>query len=209
MKLNSYRVQFILDYGVAEGNRATMLAVLRKAMSGGVRMVQIRAKGVATDELVPMVGDAAEIVHKYDGILIVNDYWNIAVANADGVHIGKSDGNAKTVRESVKGLMGVSVDSPEAALDAENAGADYLGYGAIFPTTTKSDAVLRPLSLAEQIKASVSVPVYLIGGINLDNVEMLIDKGFTHIAVCSAIQSAKNPEKAASVLVEKMARVQI
>ena len=209
MKLKKYRVQFVLDYDVADGNIAAMLAVLEKALSGGIGMVQIRAKGVVSNKLVPMVGDAAEIVHKYNGILIVNDYWNIATLDADGVHIGERDGDVETVRDSIDGIMGVSVSSKDKAIMAERYGADYLGYGAIFPTTTKSDAMLRPLSLAEQIKESVNVPVYLIGGINLDNIDMLTDKGFTHIAVCSAIQSAKDPEKAASVLVEKMARVRI
>ena len=122
------------------------------------------------------------------------------------MHVGQSDLDAKSVREIIgdRMILGVSAETVEQAIKAEAEGADYIGVGAMFRTSTKSDAGLVGIETLKDICSSVSIPVVAIGGISEDNLHMLAGTGIAGISVVSAIFSAECPRKAAKELVLKM-----
>lgn len=149
---------------------------IEDAIKGGVTMVQLREKNASGKEFLEKAIKLREITRKYNVEFIINDRVDIAlICDADGVHIGQSDIDAKYVRNLIGNnkILGVSVRNLEEANNAKKDGADYVGIGAIYNTQTKLDAKLVDLKTVEKIKKDLDIPIVLIGGINLDNLKNL------------------------------------
>ncbi len=181
-----------------------LLAAVQAAIQGGATVVQLRDKGATTRELLAL-GQALHRLTRAAGIpLIVNDRVDVALAlDAEGVHVGDDDMPPELARQLLgpHRLLGVSADSVAVARQAERAGADYLGVGDVFGTTTKSDAG-TPIGLAglAAIARSVGIPVVGIGGVTLDNAVAVIQAGAAGVAVISAVLGAPDPAAAARTL---------
>jgi thiamine-phosphate pyrophosphorylase len=173
---------------------------VEEAIKGGVTLVQIREKNLSTLEFFQLALGIKEIAKKHSVPFIVNDRVDIALAvDADGVHIGQED-IPLTVARKLLGptkIIGVSVSTLKQALAAQHEGADYLGIGAVFPTTTKNDADHVSLKDLQEIKAEVTVPVVAIGGINKNNIHNVMATGVDGAAVVSAIIACSDPYEAA------------
>lgn len=183
------------------------LNIIEEAIKGGVTVVQIREKDADTLEFYNISNKVKEICSKYNVPLIINDRIDIALAiDADGVHIGQSDMPIKIARKLIGNdkILGISAHNLEEATDAEENGADYLGVGAIFSTSTKKDANDVSIDTLKEITSNVDIPTVAIGGINLDNVEKLKDTNISGISVVSAIMNAENPKIASENLLRKI-----
>lgn len=181
------------------------LHTIEEAIKGGVTVVQIREKTADTLDFYNLALKVKEITTKYDVPLIINDRVDIALAiDADGVHVGQSDMPCEVTRRLIgpNKILGVSAATIEEAKKAENDGADYIGTGAVFPTTTKDDADSVTKAELSQIVKSINIPVVAIGGINLDNAAQLVDTGIAGLSVVSAIMSSDNPKKSSQQLLD-------
>jgi thiamine-phosphate pyrophosphorylase len=174
-----------------------------EAIKGGVTVVQLREKRLGTLEFYNIAVKIKSITEKYEIPLIINDRIDIALAvDCAGVHLGQNDmpaGIARSIMGNNK-IIGVSASTLEEAQKAEKDGADYVGVGAMFTTTTKNDAKAVSIKCLKEIKEEVSIPVVAIGGINEKNVELLLTAKIDGIAVVSAILSKKNTKTAAEKL---------
>ena len=184
------------------GGRSLEEAV-EQAILGGVTCVQIREKGLDDDELVEAASKLADVCHKYNVPLIVNDNYLAALkSGADGVHVGIEDAPVKEIRR-IAGrnfIIGATAKTVEQAKLAETEGADYLGVGAVFPSPTKKNAVRITPEKLREICDSVKIPAVAIGGISHENVHEIDGCGQAGIAVVSAIFAADNIKKAAEEL---------
>ena len=184
-----------------EGQNLT--AVCRDVLESGVTFLQIREKDLNAEAFEREAMELKELCAQYRVPFVVNDSVEIALAiQADGVHVGQSDIRGRDIRAMIgpDRILGISAGTVEEAAAAERAGADYIGVGAVFGTSTKKDA--RNLSL-EQLRAitgAVSIPAVAIGGINAANLLELSGSGVDGVAVVSAIFAAGNPGQAASEL---------
>ncbi len=174
----------------------------------GAELVQLRAKNLTENEILPMGIEILPGLIKEGIPLIINDQigaaqkllnFGLSTGGREGcvgLHIGQSDGSQSEARKRLgdEGILGVTVNNVEQAIEAQENGADYIGYGAIFPTETKKDAIVRTLDTAEEIRDRIDLPLYLIGGINAENLPLLTDRGFRRICISSAISKAKNPQ---------------
>ncbi|HHY04481.1 MAG TPA: thiamine phosphate synthase [Thermoanaerobacterales bacterium] len=176
---------------------------LKEAIEGGVTLVQLREKTSSTLEFYNMATQAKRITDQYHVPLIINDRIDIAIAvDAAGVHLGQDDMPAKIAREILgpDKIIGISASTISEAISAQDAGADYLGVGSVFPTTSKDDAKQVTLETLKAIKQSVKIPIVGIGGINQENIKKVIDTGVDGAAVISAIFGKKDIKKAAEQL---------
>lgn len=167
------------------------------ALKGGVTCVQLREKELDEALFLAEAMEISALCKHYRVPLIINDNVEIALrCGAEGVHVGQSDMAAKQIRQLAgeRLMIGVSVHSVPEALQAVQHGADYLGVGAMFPTDTKSDADVLPISTLREICAAVSIPVVAIGGIHPDNITQLAGTGVDGVALVSAIFAAKDIE---------------
>jgi thiamine-phosphate pyrophosphorylase len=163
---------------------------VEEAAKAGVTFVQLREKELPFETFLQEAKELKEITDKYHIPFVINDNIEVAMAcNADGVHVGQSDMAAGDVRARIgKGkILGVSADTVEQAVLAEQNGADYLGVGAVFSTSTKLDADMVSYDTLKAICAAVSIPVVAIGGISRGNILKLAGSGVAGIAVVSAI----------------------
>ena len=197
----------LLLYLVADPDQTPgrpFLQVVAAALSGGVTAVQLRGKRATPREVLEMGGEMRAMAHRHSAIFVVNDRPDLAVAlEADGAHVGPEDLPPGEARRLVQrpGILGVSAGSLRDARAAQEAGADYLGVGPIFPTLTKADAG-EPLGLETfaAIVAAVRIPVVGIGGITVENAAAVIEAGSAGVAVVSSIMGAADPEAAAREL---------
>lgn len=183
----------------------TFLTKVEQAILGGATIIQIREKEKTTREYIDIAGKVHEITKKYNIPLIIDDRVDVALAiDAEGVHVGQSDMPAETARAIIGNnkILGVTAKTVEQAENAYKAGADYLGVGAIYPTTTKVKTVLTPTETVSEICKAVPIPVNAIGGLNIDNIGVLKGIGIDGICVVSAIMKAEDAEKAARDLKE-------
>ena len=160
------------------------------AIKGGVSVVQLREKECSSREFYELALTVKEITDAYEVPLLINDRLDIAMAvGADGVHLGRTDIPVHVARNLLGAdkIVGATANTVEAAVEAWKLGADYLGVGDVFGTTTKSDT--RHISLEElkEIRQAVPIPVVAIGGINRDNIPKLRDTGVNGAAVISAV----------------------
>lgn len=190
MKLNP---SDLLLYAVTDrtwlGN-STLLEQVEEAILGGVTCLQLREKDLDHQNFLSEAKKIKLLCNKYKIPFIINDSVEIALeSGADGIHIGQSDQNAKEVRKKIGNsmIMGVSVQTVEQAKLAVENGADYLGVGAVFSTSTKIDADTVSLKMLRDITDSVHIPVVAIGGISLENIHQLQNCGLSGVAVVSGI----------------------
>ena len=191
----------VTDSGALHGR--TLADAVRDAVRGGVTMVQLREKGIDFDNYVAKAKEIKKITDEFHIPFVINDNVEVAIASgADGVHVGQSDMAASDVRAMLKKgqILGVTARNTEQALAAEKMGADYIGSGAVFSTSTKSDAKNLPHSVLKEICQTVSIPVVAIGGITEDNILELKGCGMYGVAVVSAIFGRQNISEAASIL---------
>ncbi len=156
----------------------------------GVTMTQLRVKNMSDREFYYYAAKIRRLIHSSSLKFIINDRVDIALAvNADGLHLGQEDMPLSTIRETFgnKLIIGISAHTLKQALTAQKAGADYLGVGAVFPTSTKCDATLCGLDLIRHISKSTRIPVVGIGGINDKNYRKVIKAGASGIAVASYV----------------------
>lgn len=185
---NTLRLYAVTDRAWLGGR--TLASCVENAVLGGATMVQLREKNMTDEQFLDEAKVIKKITDRLNVPLIINDNVNVAVAvGADGVHVGQSDMRAVNVRERLGSgrIIGVSAHTVEEAVEAEKAGADYLGVGAVFSTSTKKDAENVSLEEMRRIAESVSIPIAAIGGISEDNAGRLAGCGLAGIAVVSCI----------------------
>ncbi|WP_418557064.1 thiamine phosphate synthase [Longibaculum muris] len=176
------------------------------AINGGVTCVQLREKHLNRQLFIREAKELKEICNQNQIPLIINDDVEVMLeVDADGIHVGQNDMQAQDVRKLIGSdkVLGVSVQTVEQAITAQNAGADYLGVGAVFPTGTKDDAIEVDLATLQDICQHVDIPIVAIGGINQENLLQLEGSGIDGIAVVSAIMAAEDIFEATKQLKEK------
>ncbi len=177
---------------------ATLMAdnfelAIEQCLQGGTRIIQYRDKSENSEKRLKQAKAIRQLCNQYRALFIVNDDIELAIAtNADGVHLGKDDLAMTTAREQLghNKIIGITCyNQLQNAIDAEHAGADYVAFGAFFSSSIKPNATDATLSLIEQAKVQLTIPVCCIGGITADNAKPLIDKGADMLAVISDIFS--------------------
>ena len=197
-----YSLYLVTDRSLSKG-RPTR-EIVEAAVAGGVTCVQLREKHCGTREFIDEALALRPLLRDHDIPLIINDRLDVALAvEADGVHLGQSDmpiGMARKIAGNSL-LIGISAESTDDALRAEQEGADYIGISPVFATPTKTDTAL-PLGLegVNKIRGLVDIPLVGIGGINRDNAATVIEAGADGVAVVSAIVSADDPVHATKEL---------
>jgi len=185
------RLYGIIDLGYVE--EPDLARVAEQMIEGGVDLIQLRGKGKSLDELVGRAAKLHELTARSARPLIVNDHAEIASRiPVEGVHVGQDDDSIELARRKAgrSVLIGKSTHSLEQALAAQREGADYIGFGPIFATPTKPD--YAPIGLADirRVHAEVSLPIFCIGGINIDNLQSVIDAGAKRVVMVSALLKA-------------------
>lgn len=194
-------------YLVADVNYAmgrALVSVVEEAVRGGATMVQLRAKGLETREFLELATRMASALKRRSIPLIINDRMDIALAcRADGVHLGQDDMPPDMARKLLgkSRIIGVSVNTLKEAREAERLGADYVGLGPIYPTSTKDTdlPVLGPEGI-RRIRKKIGIPIVAIGGINAGNAADVMKAGAAGVAVVSAILGSPDACKAAADL---------
>jgi thiamine-phosphate pyrophosphorylase len=167
--------------------------IAERMVTGGVDLVQLRGKGKSIDDLVNLASEIHEITAPSSTPLIVNDHAEIAArVPVEGVHVGQEDDSVLLARQKAGRdlIVGKSTHNLVQALAARGEGADYIGFGPIFATPTKPD--YKPIGLSDirQVHLEVGVPIFCIGGINIDNLQQVIDAGAKRVVMVSALLKA-------------------
>ena len=185
-------------------NRLSHLELAELAIAGGADTIQFRQKGGATRQMIRVAEKMQAICHQSGVTFIVNDRVDVAMAiHADGVHLGQDDFPISLAREVLgeKAIIGGSAGSMEEARNCFLEGADYIGFGPVYPTSSKEDAgPASGLGLLEQIVKAVPLPIIAIGGIARDNIPPVMKAGVYGIAVISAVCCQNDPMEAAKCL---------
>ena len=204
MKKLDTRLYFITDS--TNYNEEEFLFRIEEALKGGVTLLQLREKEKTTREYIELAEKVHSITKKYNVPLIIDDRVDVALAiGAEGVHVGQSDIPVYLARKLMgEGkIIGATAKTVLQAKEALKQGADYLGVGAIYPTTTKVKTVLTSVDTLKEICDSVPIPVNAIGGLNKDNIDVLKGIPIAGICVVSAIMKAENPKEEAAVLIKR------
>lgn len=173
---------------------------VEQALMGGITLLQLREKDKSTREYMDLAEKVHTLTKKYNVPLIIDDRVDVALAiDAEGVHVGQSDMPVSTARKLMGNdkIVGATTKTVPQALEAYEQGADYLGVGAIYPTTTKVKTVLTSTETLGNICSAVPIPVNAIGGLNKDNIDVLKGIPIAGICVVSAIMKADDPKQAA------------
>lgn len=210
-KLDSARLYVLATTAVA---RRPLYAAVQEALRGGATMVQLREKSMADADVLALALGLRVICDAHDALLIVNDRIEVARdAGADGVHLGQEDRPVAEARRLLGpgAFVGVSTHDSVELLRAVHDGADYVGVGSVFPTTTKGRQVRvsgpeRLAELAVLAEKSVHVPAFAIGGITPANVREVASAGFRRVAVSAGVLGAEDPRAAASAIVAALRR---
>ena len=205
MVLDRKQLKLYLVTDSTDKSDEEFLKALEEAIEGGVTFVQIREKNKTTAEYINLVSKALEITRKHNVPLIVDDRVDVVLATgADGVHVGREDMPVETARKILgkDKIVGATTKTVEQALEAYNAGADYLGVGAIYPTTTKVKTVLTSTDTLNDICNTVPIPANAIGGLNKDNLGVLKGIPIAGICVVSAIMKSESPRDSAQGLIK-------
>jgi len=183
----------------------TLLSVCEDVLSNGATFLQIREKDLDANSFETEASRLKALCARYKVPYVVNDSVEIAMAiDADGVHVGQSDIKGRDIRGMIgpDKILGISAGTIEEAVAAEQAGADYIGVGAVFATGTKKNARNLSIEALKRISSAVSIPVVAIGGINEKNLMELRGSGVDGVAFVSAIFAAEDPGKATAQLLE-------
>ena len=176
---------------------------VEQALKGGATLLQLREKEKSTREYIELAEKVHEIAKRYNVPLIIDDRVDVALAiDAEGVHVGASDMPIHTARKLMgeDKIVGATAKTVPWAKEAYEQGADYLGVGAIYPTTTKVVTVFTSTETLDAITKAVPIPVNAIGGLNKDNIDILKGIDISGVCVVSAIMKSDDPEKAAREL---------
>ena len=193
-------------YFITDSTSFTEEEFLRRteaALQGGVTFLQIREKDRSTREYIALAEKVHALTRKYNVPLIIDDRVDVALAmDAEGVHVGQSDMPVATARRLLgkEKIIGATAKTVPQAMEAYEQGADYLGVGAIYPTTTKVKTVLTSTDTLRDICNAVPIPANAIGGLNKDNIDILAGIPIAGICVVSAIMKAEDPKTAAEEL---------
>ena len=174
-----------------------------EALKGGASLLQLREKDKTTREYISLAEKVHTLTKKYNVPLIIDDRVDVALAmGAEGVHLGQSDMPINTARKILGDdfIIGATTKTVPQALEAYQQGADYLGVGAIYPTTTKVKTVITSTETLSNICSAVPIPVNAIGGLNKDNIDILKGIPIAGICVVSAIMKADDPKQATTEL---------
>jgi thiamine-phosphate pyrophosphorylase len=191
--LSECRLYAIIDLGYVQRRNAVRIA--EQMIEGGVDLIQLRGKSKSIAELVDLSAELHELTAKSSTPLIVNDHAEIArEVPVEGVHVGQDDDPIEIARQkAVRDLLvGKSTHSLEQAHAAQREGANYVGFGPIFATPTKPDYVPIGLEDISRVHAEVNLPIFCIGGINIDNLQSVIDAGAKRVVMVSALLKAHN-----------------
>jgi len=200
-------------YGITDRawlNGRSMASVVEEAIKGGVTMIQYREKNLDRESMLTEASEVLNVCRKYNVPFIINDDPYLAKElSADGVHLGQGDMPIKEAREILgnNSIIGITAKTVIQATEAQRDGADYLGSGAMFGSTTKTDAKKLSVSELKAITESVSIPVVAIGGINIDNVTELKGTGIAGVAVVSGIFASKDIKEDTKNLLQKVSSV--
>ena len=188
----------------------SFLRTVEEALRGGVTLLQLREKEKSAREYMELAGKVKEICGRYGVPPLIDDRVDVAAAvGAAGVHVGQSDIPVAAARKILgpDKIVGATAKTVEQALEAWRQGADYLGVGAIYPTTTKVKTILTKVSTLKEICEAVPIPVNAIGGLNAGNMDVLEGSGIAGICVVSAIMKSEDPRRTAEELKEGVIRL--
>ena len=197
---NDFGVYLVTDAGLS-AERST-IAVVEAAIEGGVDIVQLREKNMSARSRYDLGLELRELTREADVPFLVNDRIDIAEGiDADGVHLGDDDLPIAAAREQLgeNAIVGRSVSTPDAAREAEQAGADYLGVGAVYGTTSKETTPEQSnigLDRIRAVREATDLPFVGIGGVTPENADEVVSAGADGVAVISAITAATDPEAA-------------
>jgi thiamine-phosphate pyrophosphorylase len=204
-----WRLCFIADTEVLAG--MDVLQIIGEAVAGGSTIIQLRTKKKATREFLQIVMRATELLRPRKVPLIINDRVDIALAcGADGVHLGQDDMPLPYARRLLgnKKLIGITASNPAEAVAAEKEGADYVGVGPVFLTSSKVDVPpVLGLDGLREIRGKIRLPILAVGGINVSNAGQVISAGADGVAVIRAIAASNNPRQAATELIEAIGKL--
>lgn len=183
------------------------LEKVETACRSGVTIVQLREKNLTTNQYYQLAKQVKEITDAYQVPLIIDDRLDVCLAvDAAGLHIGDDELPISVARQVLgpEKILGVTAKTVERALEAEESGADYLGTGAIFPTTTKENAPITLISTLKTICQRVAIPVVAIGGLTSENIDQLIDTGIAGVAVVRDLMQAEDIEAKTKAFLTKL-----
>ena len=204
MKTFDTSLYFITDSNGYDENE--FLLRVEAALQGGVTLLQLREKNKSTREYIALAEKVHVLTKQYNVPLIIDDRVDVALAiDAEGVHLGAEDMTVAMARKilGTDKIIGATAKTVPWAMDAAAQGADYLGVGAIYPTTTKVKTVLTSTDTLQEICKAVQIPVNAIGGLNKDNIHVLSGIPISGICAVSAIMKADDPKSAAAELKAK------
>ena len=202
MSCDKFSSSSLLLYGITERaylNGRSLESAVEESLRGGITCLQLRDKKLSDEDLLPDALRLQKLCKQYGVPFIINDRVELAMQiDADGIHVGQDDMQASDVRKLIgqDKILGVSAQTVEQALAAQESGADYLGVGAVFPTKSKDDAVEVPHETLKAICEAVSIPVVAIGGITRENAPQLAGSGIAGVALISALYAQSDIENA-------------
>ena len=185
----------------------SFLEKVETACRSGVTIIQLREKNLTTNQYYHLAKQVKEITDAYQVPLIIDDRLDICLAvDAAGLHIGDDELPVSVARKVLgpEKILGVTAKTVKRALEAETSGADYLGTGAIFPTTTKENAPITLISTLKTICQTVAIPVVAIGGLTSENIEQLIGTGIAGVAVVRDLMQAEDIEAKTQAFLTKL-----
>lgn len=185
----------------------SFLEKVETACRSGVTIIQLREKNLTTNQYYQLAKQVKEITDAYQVPLIIDDRLDICLAvDAAGLHIGDDELPVSVARQVLgpEKILGVTAKTVKRALEAETSGADYLGTGAIFPTTTKENAPITLISTLKTICQMVAIPVVAIGGLTSENIDQLAATGIAGVAVVRDLMQAKDIEAKAQAFLTKL-----
>ena len=183
------------------------LEKVETACRSGVTIVQLREKNLTTNQYYQLAKQVKEITDAYQVPLIIDDRLDVCLAvDASGLHIGDDELPVSVARQVLgpEKILGVTAKTVKRALEAEEGGADYLGTGAIFPTTTKENAPITLISTLKTICQKVAIPVVAIGGLTSENIDQLIGTGIAGVAVVRDLMQAEDVEAKTQAFLTKL-----
>lgn len=185
----------------------SFLEKVETACRSGITIIQLREKNLTTNQYYQLAKQVKEITDAYQVPLIIDDRLDVCLAvDASGLHIGDDELPVSVARKVLgpEKILGVTAKTVKRALEAETAGADYLGTGAIFPTTTKENAPITLISTLKTICQTVAIPVVAIGGLTSENIDQLIGTGIAGVAVVRDLMQAEDIEAKTQAFLTKL-----
>lgn len=205
--MNSKVLKLYLVTNRYQDSLESFLEKVETACRSGVTIIQLREKNLTTNQYYQLAKQVKEITDAYQVPLIIDDRLDICLAvDAAGLHIGDDELPVSVARKVLgpEKILGVTAKTVKRALEAETSGADYLGTGAIFPTTTKENAPITLISTLKTICQTVAIPVVAIGGLTSENIDQLIGTGIVGVAVVRDLMQAEDIEAKTQAFLTKL-----